>query len=35
MIILHWSFALEIALVVWAAWLWRPGTATAAGTDSR
>ena len=21
--ILHWSFALEVALVIWAAWLWR------------
>src|SRR5262249_26358818 len=32
---LHWSFALEIALLISAAWLWRGGAATAARTDMR
>jgi len=33
--ILHWSFALEIALLIWAAWLWRGEAATAARTGTR
>jgi hypothetical protein len=30
--VLHWSFALEVGLVIWAVCLWRLGSATAVGT---
>ena len=31
--ILHWSFMLEVAILIWAGWLWRRGTGSEEGVD--